>query len=336
MRKTKDPDADPDYGPEDSPIPARIRNRRMRLGLTGAELAKLIGVSPSYISLIESGAKVPSPSVAAKIARALRDSPELYQAWVFSARQGGWRNALRSSRYWRAYSSDPSSLERVASGEDVPDVASLEAHDEAGFKDHLAEAESYRLADEEVSAELVDFESGPPLESTSGSPRRSIAGAIGGLLSRKRKTEESPRGFTLLEIPLLEDGADPGDGDEVDESGVVDTLFLDSRLFGTTDLVRPFAYRPGKRAARRLGERLHPGDYVVLDSGMPQLRPDTIVAVRFRGEVVLARALLKKNALLLLPAPGEGDFDVIDLDGPESLSAILVGWVVLTVRGPGA
>ena len=62
------------------------------------------------------------------------------------------------------------------------------------------------------------------------------------------------------------------------------------------------------------------------------MRPETIVAVRFRGEVVLTRALLKKTALLLLPAPGAGDFDVIEIGSRDKLHDLVVGRVVLTVR----
>jgi transcriptional regulator with XRE-family HTH domain len=326
MKKRGESDSEPGHVDGASPIPERIRNRRNLLGMTGAELAKRIGVSPSYISLIESGAKIPSPSVAEKIARALRDSPDLYQAWVISARQGGWRTALRQSRVWNTYSTDPTSLERVASGEDVADLESTDA--------------DYALADEAAAEELIDFAPAHLEESSAKSvqtappeeARRSIGGAIGELFRRKARPEEAPRGFTLLEIPVLEDGADPGDRDEVDESQTVDTLFLDSRLFGRAALRRPFAYRPGDLALRRIGERIRPGDHVVLSSGVPQLRPETIVAVRFRREVVLARALLKKTALLLLPAAGARDFDVIELDDPEQLPSLVVGHVVLTVR----
>jgi transcriptional regulator with XRE-family HTH domain len=346
MRKGRDSGDAPEYADADSPVPERIRNRRNRLGMTGAELAKRIGVSPSYVSLIESGAKIPSPSVAEKIARALRDSPDLYHAWVLSSRQGGWRQALRSSHYWQAYSTDPRSLERVASGADVPDLAGLA---EAREDDRLAsaglelDASVADFIDEDVTiAEAPgDFDAGrlaameAPVEKSAHPEARrsmSLGGALGGLFRRKPRQEDAPRGFTLLEIPVLEDGADPGDGDEVDESQIVDTLFLDSRLFGATVLSRPFAYQPADRALRRLGERIRPGDQVVLDSGVPQLRPETIVAVRFRGEVVLTRALLKKTALLLLPAPGAGDFDVIDLGSRDRLHDLVVGRVVLTVR----
>jgi transcriptional regulator with XRE-family HTH domain len=338
MRKRGESGDDPEYTDGDSPIPERIRNRRIRLEMTGAELAKRIGVSPSYVSLIESGAKIPSPSVAQKIARALRDSPDLYQAWVLSARQGGWRQALRSSHYWRAYSTDPRSLERVASGEDVPDLAGLVGDELPDVDDPLDTrlAEAIRAADE-----VLDLDPDRPVETKSAARRSPAAearrsmplgGAIKGLFRRRQRQEDTPRGFTLLEIPLLEDGADPGDGDEVDESQIVDTLFLDSRLFGSTVLRRPFAYLPDDRALRRLGERIRPGDHVVLDSGVPPLRPETIVAVRFRGEVVLTRALLKKTALLLLPAPGARDFDVIEIGTRDQLREFLVGRVVLTIR----
>jgi transcriptional regulator with XRE-family HTH domain len=61
---------------------ARIRMKRTQLGLTGAELAQRADISPSYVSLIEKGAKVPDEDVAARIARALRDDEDLYRAWA--------------------------------------------------------------------------------------------------------------------------------------------------------------------------------------------------------------------------------------------------------------
>jgi transcriptional regulator with XRE-family HTH domain len=67
---------------------ARIRARRVQLGLTGAELAQRSGISPSYVSLIESGAKVPDEDVAADLARALDDDEELYVAWAQASRLG--------------------------------------------------------------------------------------------------------------------------------------------------------------------------------------------------------------------------------------------------------
>lgn len=48
-------------------VGARIKNARMRSGLTLAELAKGVGVSTSYISLVENGKSVPSLKILDKI-----------------------------------------------------------------------------------------------------------------------------------------------------------------------------------------------------------------------------------------------------------------------------
>lgn len=64
----------------------RIRTLRARRGLTGLELARRVGVSPSYVSLIEHGEKVPSEDVAVRIAQALEDREDLYRVWAATAR----------------------------------------------------------------------------------------------------------------------------------------------------------------------------------------------------------------------------------------------------------
>ena len=67
---------------EDLPLHERIRNRREDRGMAAYVLARKAGVSPSYISLIETGAKVPTEEVAETIARVLEDDPDLYRAWA--------------------------------------------------------------------------------------------------------------------------------------------------------------------------------------------------------------------------------------------------------------
>ena len=54
--------------------------------MTGLKLARRAGVSPSYVSLIEHGEKVPSEKVAVRLARALDDREDLYRAWAATAR----------------------------------------------------------------------------------------------------------------------------------------------------------------------------------------------------------------------------------------------------------
>ena len=64
----------------------RIRTLRLRRGLTGMELARRAWVSPSYVSLIEHGEKIPSEEVAVRIARALGEREDVYRVWAATAR----------------------------------------------------------------------------------------------------------------------------------------------------------------------------------------------------------------------------------------------------------
>ena len=52
-----------------------IKNARIRKGLTQAELAKKLGMSPSYIGQYESGNRNPKPETLMRIADALDVSP---------------------------------------------------------------------------------------------------------------------------------------------------------------------------------------------------------------------------------------------------------------------
>ena len=67
---------------------SRIRRRRAQIGLTGTQLGQRAGISASYVSVIENGAKVPEEGVAAALARALGDDEALYRAWARAARLG--------------------------------------------------------------------------------------------------------------------------------------------------------------------------------------------------------------------------------------------------------
>lgn len=54
----------------------RIRQARIARGMSQRQLAQLVGVDPSYISLIERGQRTPSPQLLAAIAEALGLRPE--------------------------------------------------------------------------------------------------------------------------------------------------------------------------------------------------------------------------------------------------------------------
>ncbi len=68
------------------PVSARLLEmlylRRKEKGWTVRDLARAAGVSPSYISLIENGHKVPDPATMERIGRALEIEPGLLNAWV--------------------------------------------------------------------------------------------------------------------------------------------------------------------------------------------------------------------------------------------------------------
>lgn len=107
---------------------ARIRARRAQLGLTGAELAERAGISPSYVSLIEKGVKVPDEDVAAELARALDDDEGLYRAWTRAARLGLQKLDLLNRL--EAASRTPTYLSLVESGQALPKLADSDADED--------------------------------------------------------------------------------------------------------------------------------------------------------------------------------------------------------------
>lgn len=112
---------------DDVPIHERIRRRREERGIQAYVLAERLGISASYISLIESGKKVPSEEIARRIAQALEDDEEIYAAWVRSARiedLDGYTTTLMRLRH---YSSDPTLRRRLESGADIDDKVEFAA-----------------------------------------------------------------------------------------------------------------------------------------------------------------------------------------------------------------
>ena len=98
---------------------ARIRMKRTQLGLTGAELSQRAEISPSYVSLIEKGAKVPDEDVAARLAKALRDDEDLYRAWARASRLGLHRINLLNRI--ETISRSPRYMSLFERGETVPE-----------------------------------------------------------------------------------------------------------------------------------------------------------------------------------------------------------------------
>src|SRR5262245_34565969 len=101
----------------------RMRSRRAQLGPPGAQRAERAGISPSYVSLIEKGAKVPDESVAADLARALEDDESLYRSWARAARLG--LHDLELLNRLDTIARTPAYVSLVESGESLPRLDSL-------------------------------------------------------------------------------------------------------------------------------------------------------------------------------------------------------------------
>ena len=274
----------------------RIRRRRAQLGLTGGELAQRAGISTSYVSLIERGAKVPEEEVAAGLARALGDDEALYRGWARAARLGVHDLALLNELELIARTPAYASL--VESGQELPRLdppptvpkapaSALEGDVEAELGARLREVAS-RIA-------------------PSPSPDRAAASAV-------------------VAVPVLAEGEDPSS-----PSSGADRLLLDRRLLGPHDPRQLFAREVTAGGAKRLRGVAAAGDRIVFLRG-GEVAPDRICAVRTRVGLVLSRVLVKDGLLLLLPGEGESDFDSIAVPDAGALSRAVAGTHVLVLR----
>jgi transcriptional regulator with XRE-family HTH domain len=284
---------------------ARIRTKRGRLGLTGAELALRADISPSYVSLIEKGAKVPDEDVAARLARALRDDEDLYRAWARASRLGVHK--LNLLNRMEAISRSPAYLSAVERGDSLPE----------SLPDERATASLEFAPDED--AVLGRFArlpaKAPRLPARSGPSRPSPA--------RESASE-------ALRIPVLAPGADPG---KLAPSplAIQDRLVVDRRLVADHAPERLFAYDVTLPAMKHLRGLASPGDRIVFLRG-GRVSADRICAVRTSEGIVLARVLFKGRSLLLLPGEGGRDFESVDVEGLKALPGVVAGTHVLLLR----
>src|SRR5512143_2181772 len=231
------------------PLHTRMRKRRAQLGLTGTEVAQRAGISTSYVSLIENGAKVPDEEVAAGLARALEDDEALYRAWARAARIGVHDLALLNQL--EAIARTPAYVELVESGRELPRLRPREGKGpEAKPETDLAR----RLR--EVASKLTPS---PPAEAAHASG--------------------------VVAVPVLAEGADPADLERVRSR---DKLLLDRRLLGGHEPGQLFACEVPASAAGHLRGVAAPGDRVVFRRGGP-VAPDRICAVRTGRGLVLSR-----------------------------------------------
>jgi transcriptional regulator with XRE-family HTH domain len=276
------------------PMHERIRRRREERGIPANVLAQRLAISPSYVSLIESGKKVPGEDIARRIAEALNDDVEIYVAWAHSA--GISDLDLHTDRLARLYhySSDPVLQRQLRSGEDMPESPLLPAGKRGALGSII--------------------------------PRL--------LRSKPRAADESaaPTEPDLAVIPFLKEGADPA-ASEKERRVAGPPLRLDARLFPNDELGRLFVYRATPDMARRAGGSVRLGDWLILSTHVNVQDLEGLFAIRTKSGVLLSRVLVKGNELLLLPPPGATDFEIVELRGGADLVRVLAGRVVMKIRG---
>lgn len=285
--------------PTQHPLGARLRARRERLGLTVREVAVRAGLrasSASYLSQLESGAKTPHRELAGRLAAVLEDDPRIYLAWSALGRRAGAIETARAVQELAALLRHPDFALSPA-GPTPPAVATT-----AETRSALAPLRP--AGDAGPGVRLPELGPGP------------ADGAVPG---------------ARLLVPELQEGADPGDGERVPRA-IATHRIAPETLGAVEPLLRPFAYRLSAAGARRVRDRLEPGEIAVLTRRVWPLEPDALHAVRRSGHVLLARVLWNERQLLLLPGPGERDFIVLDAPDRTTLERLLAGRVVATLR----
>ena len=262
--------------PAVDPVAARIRSRRLALGWSLKRLSEAAGgLAPSFLFNIENGRKVPSEEVAVRIARALEDD-------AHEATYRAWALAKSRGRAIRRNHLELQAawdLLRTPFGEPAQPYA--ENHEDGH---HDTEAARNALA--------AAAEAGPIV-----------------------RMAPDAREATRLSVPVLEAGADPGDGVRPPAALVINTLKLDPTVWGRdaararehfARLRRPFAFVVDAAQAVR-SPRLIPGyialvtrDAAAIEDGT--LRPEEAYVVRLNGRLEVASgAALRGEAVLPQP-----------------------------------
>ena len=222
------------------------------------------------MSQIEKGIRVPDIPVAVRIAHVLEDDEALYVAWCrdHKARsrskspstgdEDAWTQLYRSDRF-----EDEAQFSRaVRSGDDIP----------SSPRGKMVEVRSMR-------AETVPAMSAPLFDSTE-EPHGSVEQLVAALASRA-----DSEGRSLVTVPVLEAGKDPGERAEVPRQLWIDTMVIDPRFLPDARLGRPFVFRADEEVSRRVRDRVAPGDLVIvsrdLDEGPPV--PGRVYAMRKGG-----------------------------------------------------
>lgn len=267
------------------------------------ELARRSGVSPSYVSLIEHGEKIPSEDVAVRIARVLGEREDIYRVWAATARMD---EATRQA-VWRLRGADPD-LQRLSRGAEETDsdvVTEAGADTATGLHDY-AFPEGHRPPGRPRIADRYEFQVAYKLEDDERAP--------------------------TLRIPLLVPGSVP-DADPPPQEEVEALVALDARILDRSSAAGLVALRVDETNGRDVVSWLRPRDLVVLERHPSSFDTSLVHAFRLPEGLRLARATMAAGVLFLLPDPAVGGSPrTIPVAGEGDVAKVLFGSLLWSAR----
>ena len=298
-----------------------LRRAREARGLTTREVATRIGVSPGFITLIETGRKRPGAETARALAGALGLPEEPLLAWVELG--GRYERKSRATEVIAHYL-------RRQEGQKAPEQAMprsrallMMSRLLGGTQDRVASASDVRF--QRAAGR------GTPADQTTGLPRSFDALMAEDLAAEELLAEfssEQVRG--LLRIPILAEGADPTPPGSP-SLHAIDRVMIDRALLPTGIPVEDgWAYRLSAAGGRNVPDSLTAGDVVVLTRRAWPVASGEAYAVLLHGRIELARVAAKGDSLVVLLAEG---VEFLRLPAPDAPPPELRGRVVLVVRG---
>jgi len=302
-------------------IALTLRRARQELGLTTREVAGRIGVSPAFITLIETGRKRPGSETARALARVLGLPEAPLLAWVELGR--GYERKSRATEVIAHYL-------RRREGQRAPEQAKprsrallMMSRLLGGPPGRPAGAADVQFFGAEGRGTPPDQAAGPTLQPDA-------------LMAESLAAEELIAGFSseqgrgLLRVPILAEGAVPAPpGSQSPQT--IDWVVLDRTLLPAGVVMEDgWAYRISAAGARNAPDSLAAGDVVALTRHGWPVAPGEVYAVLLHGRIELGRVAAKDDALVVLLAEG---VELLRLPARDAPPPELRGRVVLVVRG---
>ncbi len=283
--------------PTDHPIGRLIRERRLALGLSLAQLAEKVGIGPTSISLIaamEHGTLPPRSDVARKLADVLGIDAALLAEW----------SSMRVSTH--------SPLEVLERRERFDEALRVTASP-------VPPMGQPRSARSVPGANLVKWATGARML---GRDAEMVAPGM---------ARSAPSSLPPSHIPVYPAGVDP-ERFRGTLAGTLHYAQVEKLVQGKAELIRPIAYLIGPDDLDRLRRPAYPDTPptyalvsrplpVVIDSREPY-------AIRYGKRVILAYCAWDGRELVVLEPPGQRGFARLKARNDDALEEIVVGQVV--------